>query len=155
MPPVVVKAAGHTLRLRLRVIETWGRPSRSCLKEGLLYLAKWRRNEWLRTPGVYWRHCSEVPSIQGPQKSFGLLASWVYRVFQKSSCVKLTDEEGDPALNTLKRNIFYKPPPHDVVEVTPVSYALAKYSYRYILYFIDVLPSVCYPFYHTATCQFM
>ena len=28
-------------------------------------------------------------------------------------------------LNTLKRNIFYKPPPHDVVEVTPVSYALA------------------------------
>ena len=43
--------------------------------------------------------------------------------------MKLTGEEGFEKevklLNTLKRNIFYKPPSHDVVEVTPVSYALA------------------------------
>ena len=47
-------------------------------------------------------------------------------------CAKLTgDEMGSSfenelkVLNTLKKNIFYKPPPQDVVEVNPVSYALA------------------------------
>ena len=49
-------------------------------------------------------------------------------------CAKLTGEEMEmgpsfgnelKVLNTLKKNIFYKPPPQDVVEVNPVSYALA------------------------------
>ena len=29
-------------------------------------------------------------------------------------------------LTTIKKNVFYKPPPHNVVEVTPVSYVLAN-----------------------------
>ena len=59
----------------------------------------------------------------------------IREIFEKNwttICIKMTGEEGGPSfekelkvLNTLKKNIFYKPPPHDVVEVTPVSYALA------------------------------
>ena len=55
----------------------------------------------------------------------------IREIFEITICMKLTSEEGplalrkDKLLNTLKRNIFYKPPSHDVVEVTPVSYALA------------------------------
>ena len=42
-------------------------------------------------------------------------------------CAKLTGEEGGPSFENklkLKKDIFYKPPPQDVVEVNPVSYAL-------------------------------
>ena len=48
-------------------------------------------------------------------------------------CSILTGEMGRPsfelelnALTIIKKNIFHKPPPHDVVEVTPVSYVLAN-----------------------------
>ena len=53
-------------------------------------------------------------------------------------CAKLSAEEGGSsfkkdlkALKILKKNIFHKPPPQDVVEVTPVSYALVLECYRY------------------------
>ena len=42
-------------------------------------------------------------------------------------CVKLTAEEGGTSfqnalkvVTTLRKNLFYKPPPQDVVKVTPV-----------------------------------
>ena len=55
----------------------------------------------------------------------------IREIFEITICMKLTSEEGplalrkDKLLNTLKRNIFYNPPSHDVEQVTPVSYALA------------------------------
>ena len=59
----------------------------------------------------------------------------IREIFEKNwvtICAKLTVKEGGSSferelkvLNTLKKNIFHKPPPQNVVEVTPVSYALA------------------------------
>ena len=54
-------------------------------------------------------------------------------LFEHKVCSILTGEMGKPSfelelnvLTIIKKNMFYKPPPHDVVEVTPVSYVLAN-----------------------------
>ena len=68
----------------------------------------------------------ELHQVVGERSGKSLRKNWI------TICMKLTGRSfgffsklGGPLLNTLKWDIFYKPPPHDVVEVTPISYALA------------------------------
>ena len=70
-----------------------------------------------------------------------MVGGTIREIFEKNwitICAKLSVEEGGSsfekdlkALKILEKNIFHKPPPQDVVEVTPVSYALVLECYRY------------------------